>query len=263
MPDLAEQLESLRQRIASGNDPDTSAEYLSRLAVTQIDNVFHLDFYGGCFENGFADLLNTVATPDVAPAIASLQLRGPDEGANGTHNWDIEPMVATDATFAQLETFSIQLNQPADHNRSIVGAGYDEDGLLSRLLSKSPRIQSLTVPSAPNRAFFDIAERPLRFLSVDAGYDTQDFISNLAVSSCFPNLQCLEWGEYNETYIDDYRVNCTPMENYHELFRSKAFDAVRRFVWRNPICEDDEIKELKAMKPELQILIVRYSDDYA
>ncbi len=262
MPDVAEQLESLRRRIADRNDPDTSADCLQHLAITQTGDVFNLDFYGDCFEESFDDLLSTLAAPDVARGIRSLILRGPDEGANGTHNWDIEPMLATDASFPQLETFSIQLNQPADHNRSIVGSDYDEDGILAQLLFKSPRIQELTVPSAPNGAFFDVGERPIRLLSVDAGYDTQDFVSNLAKSSCFPNLQCLEWGEYNETYLDEYLANCTPTEYYQELFRSDAFGSVTRFVWRNPVCTDDEIKELKELKPNLQLLVVRSSDDY-
>lgn len=263
MPDVAEQLESLRQRIAGRNEPDTSPDDLQHLAITQIGDVFNLDFYGDCFEDSFDDLLSTLAAPDVARGIGSLILRGADEGANGTHNWDIEPMLAADATFPQLETFSIQLNKPGDHNRSIVASNYDEDGILARLLSKSPRMQELTIPSAPNGAFFDVGERRIRFLSVDAGYSTQDFVSNLAKCSCFPNLQCLEWGEYNETYMDEYLANCTPTENYRELFRSSAFGSVTRFVWRNPVCTDDEIKELKALKPGLQLLVVRYSDDYA
>lgn len=262
MPQILEQLDALRRRIADRNEPDTSAEYLQHLAITQTGDVFNLEFYGDCFEESFDDLLNTLAAPAVARSIGSLILRGPDEGANGTHNWDIEPMLATVATFPQLKTFSIQLNQPADHNRSIVASDYDEDGILALLLSKSPRMQELTIPSAPSQAFFEVGERPLRFLSIDAGYDTQDFIANLAKSSCFPNLQCLEWGEYNETYTDENLANCTPTESYRELFQSGAFGSVTRFVWRNPVCTDDEIRELKAMKPGLQLFVVRHSADY-
>ncbi|MBL8872483.1 MAG: hypothetical protein JNK90_22090 [Planctomycetaceae bacterium] len=263
IPHVAEQLESLRQRIAARNESDTPAEYLQRLAITQTGDAFNLDFYGDCFDESYDDLLNTLALPVVAASVRSLILRGPDEGANGTRNWDIEPLLATDATFPQLETFSVQLSRPADHNRSIIGSVYEEDGILARLLAKSPRILELTVPSAPSAAFFDVGQRPIRFLSVDAGYDTQDFISNLAKSSCFPSLQSLEWGEYHETYMDDYVTHCTPKEHYQELFRSNAFGPVTRFVWRNPICNEDEIAELKSVKPSLQLLVVRYSDEYA
>lgn len=265
MLDIAEQLELLRQRIAARNESDLPVNYLQHVAITQTGDVFNLDFYGECFDESYEDLLSTLATPEVAPCIRSLILRGPDEGANGTQNWDITPLLATDAMFSQLETFSIQLNQPAAHNRPIIGSDEDEDqgGILAQLLAKSPRIQELTVPSAPNAAFFEVGQRPIRFLSVDAGYDTQDFVHNLAKSSCFPNLQCLEWGEYHETYLDNYSINCTPTKHYQEMFHSNAFDSVQRFVWRNPVCTDSDIQALQALRPNLQLLVVYYSDHYA
>lgn len=262
MPDVAEQLEALRQRIAGRNEPDMPGAYLQRLAITSTASQFNLDFYGETLEDSYFDLLATIAKPEIAPHIRSLILRGPDEGANGTHNWDIGPLLETDAAFPELETFSVQLNQPADHNRSVIGADYDEDGILAKLLAKSPKMREFTVPSAPNAAFFGVGQRPIRFLSVDAGYDTQDFISNLAKSSCFPNLYCLEWGEYNETYMDDYLASCTPVDHYRQLFQSGAFAKVARLVWRNPVCTDDEINELKELKPDLQLLVVRFSDHY-
>ena len=55
-------------------------------------------------------------------------------------------------------------------------------------------------------------------------------------SSAFRDLSSLEWGEYNETYVDDFRANCTPLEEYRTLFSSEAFRNVKRFVWRNPVC---------------------------
>lgn len=263
MTDAATQLEALRQRIADLADEEMPVDYLSRLTVIQTADVFHLDFYGDCFEDSYEDLLTTLARTDLAAGLRSLILRGPDEGANGTKNWDLQPLLNLESAFPELETFAIQLNQPGDHNRSIIGADFEEAGVLAQLLSKSTRLQELTVPSAPDAEFFRVGERPLRSLSVDAGYDTQGFISNLASSSCFPALRNLEWGEYHETCVDDYLSNCTPLEDYRALFQSKAFATVNRFVWRNPVCTDDEIKELKALKPDLQLLVVRFSSDYA
>jgi hypothetical protein len=263
MPHVGGQLELMRQRIASCNDSDSPGNYLQRVTITQTGELYNIDFHGDSFDESYIDLLCTLAIPDVATFLRSLILRGPDEGANGTHNWDLEPLLATNATFTQLESFSVQLTQPADHNRSVIGRVYEEDGVLTRLLAKSPRMKELTVPSAPSASFFDVGQRPIRFLSVDAGYDTQAFISNLAKSSCFPALQCLEWGEYHETYMDDYLANCTPKEHYRDLFRSKAFAPVTRFVWRNPVYDEEYIKELKAMKPGLQLFVVRHSGDYA
>lgn len=262
MTDAAQQLEDLRHRIGDGNEEEMPVEYLSRLAVVKTGDGFHLDFYGDCFAESYSDLMTTLAQPHVAACLRSLILRGPDEGANGTKNWDLEPLLRTDAAFGQLESFAVQRNQPGDHNRAIVGADFEEAGILARLLARSPQLQELTVPSAPNEEFFNVEERPLRHLSVDAGYDTQDFIANLARSSCFPALRTLEWGEYNETYMDDWRANCTAFEDYRALFESQAFGNITRFVWRNPVCSEDEIRKLKALKPDLQLLVVRYSRDY-
>jgi hypothetical protein len=263
MADVAEQLDALRGRVADENDPATPAGFVNRLAVTPVNDVFDIDFYGDAFGKAYMDLLDTLARPHIAPLIRSVILRGPDEGANGTHNWNLEPLLATDATFARLETFAVQQNTPVDHNRAVIGRAYHEDGVLGRLLAKAETLQELTVPSAPAANFFEAGQRPVRFLNVDAGYATQSFIRNLAASSAFRDLSSLEWGEYNETYMDDFRANCTPLEDYRALFGSKAFSNVKRFVWRNPVCSPQEIAELKQLRADLQLLIVRTSAEYA
>jgi hypothetical protein len=224
--------------------------------------LFHLDFYGSPFDESYWDLLEMLGVPAVAERLRAVWLRGPDEGANGTRNWDLEPLVAGPVLFPNLELFSIELTVPAHHNRTIVAAVYEENGVLARLLASSPRLRSLTVPSAPDATFFETAPRPLSFLSVDAGYDTQQFARRLSRSSCFPDLYCLEWGEYNETYLDDWQSRCTPLEDYRELFQSAAFSGVKRFVWRNPLLTNDEIRQLKSDRRDLQLLVVRTSSEY-
>ena len=255
-------IESLLARIATQSDADIPAEFLPRLSVTAVGTAAHLDFYGEPFSEAFTDLLETLSKPDVAACVQSLTLRGPDEGANGTKNWNIEPLLANDVAFPQLDSFTIQLAQPGDHNRSIVADTYDEDGVIARLVKQSPQIRHLTVPSAPNAEFFKTGIRPLQFLSVDAGYNTQEFISNLSVSDSFPELRCLEWGEYNETYMENWQTSCTPFADYDRLFRSAAFASVKRFVWRNPVCSAQQINELKGFRPDLQLLVVRYESEY-
>jgi hypothetical protein len=263
MPDVPEQLDAMQRRIAQCNDVDTPAEYLQYAAVTRTGDLFHIDYYGSPFEDGYLDLLETLGRAEVAAALGSLTLRSPDEGANGTRNFDLEPLLAAGSVFPRLESFRLPLNQPGDHNRTVVGRDFDEDGVLARLLAAAPALLELIVPSAPNAAFFDVGRRPLRFLSIDAGYATQDFILNLSESSCFPDLSCLEWGEYNETYLEDFANGCTPLEHYHRLFATPAFAGVQRFIWRNPACASDAIQALKALKPDLQLLVVRNSAEYA
>jgi hypothetical protein len=264
MDQTVKQLEALRRRIADRNDPGMPADHTDRLSVTAAadDGAVDLDFHGDSFGESYLDLLSTVARPDTAAHVRSLILRGPDVGANGTHNWDLEPLLAGDADFPRLETLAIQQNRPGDHNRSIIGTDYDEDGVLGRLLGKAPALRELTAPSAPAANFFDVGSRPLRFLSVDAGYDTQSFIRNLARSTAFARLSCLEWGEYNETEMEDFRSSCTHLQDYHDLFGSTAFAPVKRFVWRNPICSAEEVAALKQRRPDLQLLVIRASAEY-
>lgn len=259
MADATGQLDAVRSRIADRNESGAPADFINRLAVALSDGAFDLDFYGDAFGESYIDLLETIARADVAPHIRSVILRGPDEGANGTQNWDLEPLLATGATFARLERFAVKQNKPGDHNRAIVGRDYDEDGVLGRLLAKAEALRELTVPSAPAANFFETGPRPVRFLSVDAGYATQSFIRNLAASSALRDLSSLEWGEYNETYMDDFRAHCTPLDEYRTLFASQAFRNVKRFVWRNPVCSSQDIAELRKLRSDLQLLVVRTS----
>lgn len=255
-------LADLQDRLAQEAEKGMSAEAVNRLCVTLVADELHIDYYGMPFDEPLQEVLAAVITPEVSAVLASLTLRGPDEGANGTRNWDLLILAESGAVFPQLRELFIEQTKPADHNCSIVAAGYEEEGILGRLLARAPALESLVTPSAPDATFFQVGQRPLKLLNVDAGYDTQGFIQNLARSSCFPGLQCLEFGEYHETYMEDYAVHCTPITDYQELFVAESFKPVRRFVWRNPACSAAEVASLKTLRPDLQLLIVRTSAGY-
>lgn len=102
MSNISAQLESLRQRIAQSNAPDGTADYLQDVSIIEVGELFHVDFYGSPFSEGYGDLIDTLAQLEVASQIKSLKFRTPDEGANGTCNWDLEPMLSTDAVFTRL-----------------------------------------------------------------------------------------------------------------------------------------------------------------
>jgi hypothetical protein len=255
-------LADLHDRLARGAEEGMPADTVNRLCVTPVADELHIDYYGTPFDEPLQDVLAAVITSDVSAVLASLTLRGPDEGANGTRNWDLSILAESDVVFPKLREVSIEQTKPADHNRPVVAADYDEEGVLGRLLAQAPALESLVTPSAPNASFFQAGQRPLKYLNVDAGYDTQGFIGNLARSSCFRGLRCVEFGEYNETYMEDYAGQCTPISDYQELFSSESFKQVRRFVWRNPVCSAAEIASLKALRPDLQLLIVRTSAEY-
>lgn len=258
-------IEQLQRRLKDTADPDRAPWLHARLTALEVGERLYLDFCGSPFDEPYHDLCLTLILPDVALRLGSLSLRSPvDEGANGTRNWNLEPLVEAQVSFPNLRSLSVEQYAPGGHNRVIVAADYDEAGVLGRLLHKAPSLEVLTVPTAPDAAFFALESHPLRFLSVDAGYDTQGFIRNLADSSGFTWLETLEFGEFNETYLDDFPSGCTPFDDYRRLFKSKAFATVRTFVWRNTVCSEAEIEELRSLRPErnLQIKIVQFSSRY-
>jgi hypothetical protein len=159
---------------------------------------------------------------------------------------------------------SIEQYELINYNRPVIATRtkYEEQGLLSKWLSKAPQLIVLTAPSAPNKAFFERPVHPLQILNIQAGYDTQNFIQNFAQSNCFPELRYLGYQDYNENYIENYRDNCTPLAHFYELFQSPAFASIRSFVWHNPIFAMDELSKLKALRPDLHFMIVRSSKEY-
>jgi hypothetical protein len=112
-------------------------ENLKRLCVTAVVGQLHVEFYGASFDESLQEVLAAVVTPEVSAVLASLTLRGPDEGANGTRNWDLSLLADSDVVFPQLREVSIEQAKPADHNRSIVAAVYEEEGVLARLLARA------------------------------------------------------------------------------------------------------------------------------
>jgi len=242
--------------------PTTPGEPSSRprLSIVRTGDLLHVDFYGSPFEEAFETVCTALCDDEVAPVLASVSLRCPDQGMNGTCSFGLEALVNRRSSFPALQSLSLQQNTPETHNRIVIGE-YEEGGVLGTLLKAAPALESLVAPSAPDRSFFELPNQALRYLNVDSGYDTQNFIAHLAESSSFPKLEHLEFGEYNETYMDDFASHCTPKDDYRRLFTSPAFGSVRFFRWRNPVFSREEIAELRALCPQkgLQFQVVRCS----
>lgn len=258
-------LEQLRKQLSEPSESYLDPGMYARLSIVEMEGLLHVDFWGSPFDEPFTTLSGILRTPSVADTVASVVLRSPDTGANGTCNWDLSELLGGDSHFPQLQHFSIAQNLPGDHNRKIVGTDYEEGGALGTLLRKAPALDSLIAPSAPDATFFEVSDHPLRYINVDAGFDTQNFISNLAGSASLRNLQSLEWGEYNETYMDTFPQGCTPFDDYRRLFSSPAFGKVRAFTLRNPACTPEEIAILRGLRPRssgLQFKIVRCTSEY-
>lgn len=252
-------LDGLHREIHLLNRPDFPPNQIQRFHFLELGGLFHVEYYGEAGGEGFDIFATGISDQAVAPAIASIRISGPDEGVNGTRGWAVSLLAAV--PFANLRYLHVQQMQPTDHNRTIIG-DFEECGVLAEIAARSPMLTGMTVPSAPSREFFGVGLGHLAYLNVDAGYDTQDFILNFSKSAVFPNLRVLEWGEYCESYMDDWRDRCTPFDQYRDLFASDAFRPVKSFVFRNPVCSDEELAELKAMRPDLQMMVVRSTGEY-
>ena len=252
----------LQERISARADIDLGDEGLEKLYLCEVAGQVHLEFYGSPFEESFAELQPVLCEPEVGASLRSLAVRGPDEGANGTRNWDFTPLLEGGASFPALTTFWVEPTDPVHHNRTILARDYDEDGMIAGLLSRMPRLETLTVPSAPDARFFEREEHPLSSLRVDVGYDTQDFLAHFATSRCFPALRVLEYGDFSEFFLDEYAAQCTPYDQYEALFRSPAFAPVRRLVLRNPNLTAEQLKELKALRADLQMYVIHARANY-
>lgn len=255
-------IDKLQRRISDLADPGVHPDFNARVAVLDVGGLLHINFRGTPFDEPFDELCSALVHPEIASVLTSLYLKSPDEGSNGTCNWDLSLLVDADVSFPKLQSFTVAQNEPGHHNHVIIAVDYDEMGMIGRLLHKAPCLDTLIVPSAPDPTFFSVEHPSLRYLNVDAGYDTQGFIANLADNSCFPGLRALAFGEFNETYLDDFPAGCTPFEDYRRLFMAPHFASMRVFVWRNPVCSEVQIAELRSLRPErdLQIQIVRFSD---
>jgi hypothetical protein len=253
---------ALQRKIEARAVPDRDASFIDRLGITQVGELARLDFYGDPFGDSFADLLDVLGDSEVANSLASLEFRGPDEGSNGTRNWDLSAIADSGVSFPRLRRLSIEQTKPTDHNKSIVAQDYDEEGVLAKILAKSPALEVLVTPSAPNADFFQIGPRPIQFLSVDTGFDHQNFIANLARSTCFPALQSFEFGEYHETYMDDFSSHVTPFVDYRALFTSPAFASVEVFLWRNPACSPGEMAEIRTLLKDHQVMVAHWSAEW-
>ncbi|WP_293913193.1 hypothetical protein [Deinococcus sp.] len=152
-------------------------------------------------------ILKFLAGLDFAPKITSLMLTSEDEGVNGTQSWEVEHMLGALTAITGLQALAFPLNTPQRHHGIIVthNDSYDENGALGLILGACPQLRSLTAPSAPGPHFFERGTHGLEVLNLQSGYDTQQFIKNLATSTCFPALQSLTFQDYHQTYMENYK----------------------------------------------------------
>jgi hypothetical protein len=218
-----------------------------RISIVEVQDLVQIEYFGYAFGDSFSELIHLLCNPSVAASTQSLIFRSFDEGANGTFNWDFTELNRSSVAFPNLTNFFVELRHPDWHNHPVIAESLEEEGMIARLLSQMPNIREMTIPNAPDVSFFQVGQRPLSALRVEAGYDHQNFILNFSQSSCFPFLQRLDFSDFNEQYMDDYLDCCTPFEHYCELLQSNAFSGVQKLVLRNARLAPSQAEELQGL----------------
>jgi len=252
-------MKSLAELAADLSRVSSDAPERPRLWLGEADAGLLVAFHGDPAWKAFHDLCAAVTQPDVAERLTTLILRGPDSGAGGTCHWDLERLAPPHTSYPRLTTLTVEQGRPGDHTFHVVGETYDENGVLGRLLQKMPALQALTAPSAPDRGFFRGDTRPLRWLSINAGYRHQDFLRHLAEAANLPQLSTLEYGEPTGLGFEDF-AHATA-RNYADLVTSSSV-ALQRLVLRNPSLSDGELRRLKALRPAMQLAVIRIQQTF-
>jgi hypothetical protein len=250
-----QQIRLSQQRIAE-RDKAIDEQY-DRLSFTEVGDLVQLEYYGFAFDESFQELVDLLCDPEVAAVIQTLTIRSPDEGANGTFYWDFTDLNRSAIVFPNLTHFFVEPYQAGWHNHPVIARTLEEEGMIGRLLAQMPNLRELTISNAPDASFFQVGQRPISALRVESGYDHQNFILNLSRSSCFPSLKKLDFGDFNEQYIDGYLEYRTPFDHYRELFQSRAFATVRDFVLRNASLSSSQEEMLRDLRRDLAFRLVK------
>jgi hypothetical protein len=259
MPNAMERLTQLQAEMNRANMPPWDLGEMCRLSFFEVGGLLYVDYYGLTFreydeeaeeiENDIKarqlPIFEVLSLPEVASRVTSLTFDGPDEGANGTRDWDFTWLLAQDVTFPELKTLIIKPSPMEAHNVTVLG--YEADGQLAGWLSKAPKLRKLTTPSAPNAEFFDVEHKMMSWMRVNAGYDPANFILNLSHKPT-PMMATLDWCEIHNRHMDAWEQGATSFEHFEALFSSPGCPP--HLTLRNPKLNDEQIRKLVALQRE-------------
>lgn len=262
MIEIIEQLTSLQKKLEYKNQERFSNldENQETLVFSKTHDGFLKIYYYGT--DSREEVFLFLSNQEYAKQIRSLRFDSPDEGANGTNNFDFSTLTESNAIFPNLRNFAVKLTQLEDHNGTIIGDIYEEDGQVAKLIKKMPNLLSLQIPSAPNSDFFDFVNHPLELLTVQTGFDHQNFILNFSESTYFPKLRYLDFTDYQETYVENWQNECVPFDHFVKLFSSSAFDSIRLIILRNVNLTTEQIAELKSLRKNISFRLIKTSSNY-
>ncbi|QEI06234.1 hypothetical protein FXN63_10575 [Pigmentiphaga aceris] len=249
--------------VTSPSHPLWAVQY-SYLSMAPMRNGLHVEYFGGTWGDELDMTLACLARQDVADVISSLAFSGPDEGANGTREWTLEPLLRANVSFPILRSLYIRPTEPDHHNSSLIshdGSIMDEGGDIARLVAKMPFLTEMTVPNAPDASFFQQALPHLKTLRIGGNFNTQNFIRNLAGASNLPSLTSLDFTESTELQMtwakDREDAYVTSFDAYEQLFKSPIGEQLKVLVLRNTRLSREELEHLQSLRKKLQFMVIQ------
>jgi hypothetical protein len=245
--------------------------YSPKLMFYQIGDLFDIVLYSDGYDDdanvkasdtdyegnfAFCALLDLLTIQGNADKLLAIEFTGQDEGANSIKSWVFDRIVNSGVQFPNLKIFKVQLTDLGDHNLNVIDGGdLEEKGILAKLLSKMPALETMIVPSAPDKSFFEIGEHSLSYLKVQSGLDSNNFISNLAASNNFINLKAIDYAEQIDSENNFDEIEYASIADFKRMFLSQGFALVGRFILRNSKLKKDQLLELHHLN-KVQFLCV-------
>lgn len=274
---MLSKLEELQREIYNyelKKDGEYYLDYSPKISFFKIGDYFDITYFGDGFDDdfqtkanqfdyetnfAFCSLLDLLSEQSNSEKVIALRFEGADQGANGTKSWNFDRLLGGNTFFPNLKNFYVQLTDLGDHNTSIIDRNneLEENGIIGELISRMPSLNSLTLPSAPDKTFFEIGNHPLKFLKLQAGYNHQNFIENFSESNNFSSLTQFDYTDLIDFY-DIPNEEYTSFESYLKLFKSKSFSSIQHFKLRNAMLSQEQLFDLQNIK-NVQFLNIRAS----
>ncbi|MEN3747204.1 hypothetical protein TPR58_08490 [Sphingomonas sp. HF-S3] len=226
-----------------------------RVSVADVGGGLTVDYRGSDYI-GWDAFLGVLAEPGIARHIVQLRIGGPDQGANGLKTWDFAALIDAAPDFSRLAELQIEISDPGDHNQSCV-----EDDQLPGLIALMPGVRTLTLPQAPERAFFDLDLPRLRAIRTGGDWRTRGFIGHIAGATRLPELGFIDFTDSHAPWMstkpaEDPEWDSTPYEDFEQLFRSPVMERARGIRLRNSRLTEAQYRALQAIRPRCQFSVL-------
>ena len=242
-------VQKIQQKLEAQTDASLELRYSQKGDLYEIE--FIADEPASPLCSIFFEIINQ---EEFAEQIWSLRLQGADEGINGTNNWDLAALAQNPKViFRNLKQILLPLNEKNHHRIIVTGDDdYEENGVLAKILSKMPHLEFLQSPSTPNEDFFKHSTS-IKTLHIQAGYNHQNFIYNLAQSKNFEHLETFKFWDYAESYMENYEQYATSVGDYIALFSSTHLPKLKKvYLYHTQLSPQDQEK-LRSLPLVLQL----------